>query len=423
MVLSMIAIVIFKPSAKLGCFNLPLYWIPPFLGVCALLICSAVDCSDIIAGLTANSAVNPLKILTLFLCMTGLSVFLDELGFFQFLAVKGAKNAGSQKLIFFRLYALISLLTIFTSNDIIILTFTPFICFFCKKTNINPIPYLIMEFVAANTWSMLLIVGNPTNIYLATACGITFLDYAATMWLPTIFGGAVSLAVMYLLFRKELCREITAYSEPAVIKNKTLVIFGLVCLGACTICLAISSYVPIVEMWLIALVFMAALLIMTTIYCIVKHGNYLIIARTVKRMPFSLIPFVLSMFAFSVILKVNGVTAKLAELLGTSLAAWKYGTLSLISSNLINNIPMSVFFAEVIGNLSGESFSVAAFAAIIGSNIGAFLTPVGALAGIMWNNVLRYNKVHFTPLSFIKYGTVIAIPTMAAAISALTLLF
>lgn len=348
--------------------------------------------------------------------------FLDELGFFQFLAVKGVKNGGSQKYIFFRLYALISLLTIFTSNDIIILTFTPFICCFCKKTNINPIPYLIMEFVSANTWSMLLIVGNPTNIYLATACNITFLNYAAVMWLPSLFAGVASLGIMYLIFQKELRKPITAYNEPAVIKNKPLVLLGLICLGACTICLAISSYVPLVEMWLIALIFIAALLIMATLYCIKVHGNYYIIARTIKRMPFSLIPFVLSMFAFSVILKVNGVTAELAKLLGTSCTAWKYGALSLLLSNLINNIPMSVFFADVIGNLSGENFTIAAFASIIGSNIGAFLTPVGALAGIMWNNVLRCNKVHFAPLSFIKYGVVVAIPTMAAAIFGLSLL-
>ena len=38
-----------------------------------------------------------------------------------------------------------------------------------KNASINPIPYLAAEFVAANTWSMALIIGNPTNIYLVTA--------------------------------------------------------------------------------------------------------------------------------------------------------------------------------------------------------------------------------------------------------------
>ena len=37
------------------------------------------------------------------------------------------------------MYFLIALLTIFTSNDIIILTITPFICFFCKNDKINPL--------------------------------------------------------------------------------------------------------------------------------------------------------------------------------------------------------------------------------------------------------------------------------------------
>lgn len=59
---------------------------------------------------------------------------------------------------------MVAILTIFTSNDIVILTFTPFICYFSKNAKINPIPYLVAEF-AATTYSMMLIIGNPTNIY------------------------------------------------------------------------------------------------------------------------------------------------------------------------------------------------------------------------------------------------------------------
>ena len=102
--------------------------------------------------------------------MTVLSVFLDEVGFFGYIAAFALKKAGrSRKRLFFYLYITVSVLTVFTSNDIIILTFTPFICYFAKSAKIDPVPYLFAEFIAANTWSMALIIGNPTNIYISSA--------------------------------------------------------------------------------------------------------------------------------------------------------------------------------------------------------------------------------------------------------------
>ena len=70
-----------------------------------------------------------------------------------------------------------------------ILTLTPFICFFCKNTRIDPVPFLVSEFAAANTWSMMLIISNPTNIYLGTSAGIGFAEYSKIMALPTLCAG------------------------------------------------------------------------------------------------------------------------------------------------------------------------------------------------------------------------------------------
>jgi len=65
---------------------------------------------------------------------------------------------------------------------------------------------------------------------------------------------------------------------------------------------------------------------------------------------------------------------------------------------------------------------LAVYSAIIGSNIGAFLTPVGALAGIMWLNILKEKEVKFTFRDFVKYGVVLALPVLAAAVGGLYLM-
>ena len=53
-------------------------------------------------------------------------------------------------------------------------TITGFLIVFCKNAKISPLPYLVSEFCAANTWSMMFVIGNPTNIYIASSFNIDF---------------------------------------------------------------------------------------------------------------------------------------------------------------------------------------------------------------------------------------------------------
>lgn len=185
--------------------RIPLYPLVVMTGAFFMLAFGVLPFDEAIRTFTSSGAVNPLKIITLFFSMSALSIYLDEAGFFDFLAVKILRYANKKQIhLFLILYVLVSFLTVFTSNDIVILTFTPFICCFCKNAGISPIPYLIEEFVAANTFSMLLVIGNPTNIYLSLASGIGFAEYFMSMCLPTLAGGTVALAVMLLIFAKQL---------------------------------------------------------------------------------------------------------------------------------------------------------------------------------------------------------------------------
>ena len=205
--IAMICAVLFFPKIKLGGLRIGSYWVITLAGAAALLLTGSVDISTVGGALFANTAINPLKILVLFISMTVLSIFLDELGFFRYLASATLRRAGKSQLkLFILLYVTVSVLTVFTSNDIIILSFTPFICYFAKNARISPMPYLAAEFVAANTWSMALIIGNPTNIYLVTAAGGDFVSHLQVMLLPTVASGAVACALLFLIFKNKLGR-------------------------------------------------------------------------------------------------------------------------------------------------------------------------------------------------------------------------
>ena len=123
--------ILFFPKIRIGKISISTFWIISLVGASILLIFQLVPIKEVFTQLTSNTSINPIKIIILFFSMTVLSIYLDEVGFFRFLANLAAKKANNnQYLLFTIFYALTAALTIFTSNDIVVLTFTPFICFY-----------------------------------------------------------------------------------------------------------------------------------------------------------------------------------------------------------------------------------------------------------------------------------------------------
>ena len=418
----MIAAMLIVPKIKLRNVTVSTYWLAPVIGALSAVAFGLIDIHEIADGLTSHAAINPLKILILFLSMTVISIFLDETGFFRYLANEVLKRTGNSQLrLFTAFYVTISIVTIFTSNDVVILTFTPFICYFAKNAKVDPIPYLVSGFVAANTCSMLLIIGNPTNIYLGTMAGIDFMSYVKVMALPTLLAGITAYIVMLAIFRKRLKLPMTGSPENFSVQRRPLLLSVLVLLLAGTALLAVSSYIR-VEMWFIAFAAVVALIAIVIIFTITDRRAPAELGRTVKRVPWELVPFVISMFIIVLALGKYGVTMQLASLFGNDNTVFVYGSASVLFSNLVNNIPMSVLFSNVLTYVPSDIVSGGVYASIIGSNIGAFVTPVGALAGIMWLSILRTYNIEFGFARFIKYGLIIALPVLLASLIGLHLI-
>ena len=76
---------------------------------------------------------------------------------------------------------------------------------------------------------------------------------------------------------------------------------------------------------------------------------------------------------------------------------------------------MSILFSNMCTNKAMVD------ASSMGSNIGAFLTPTGALAGIMFTNLVNEHDTKYSFLDFIKYGALISLPIISVSLLMLTL--
>ncbi len=415
------------------------YFLGALLGLTLIIIFGILDTTQILKGLEGSGGLNPFGVLLLFLSMVFMSIFLDVTGFFEYCARLALHYAGNDgRRLYLSVYIVVSLLTIFTSNDVIILTFTPFIYYFAKNAGIDPKPYLIAEFFAANTWSMMLYIGNPTNILLASAFDLKFGEYFRWMILPTLAAGFSNMALLYLVFRSKIRQPIT-YKETKkpsdAIKEKTTAALGIIILGGCIVTLAVAPYFNI-SMWTVAVLFGVALLVIlltrdTTLFFLKKHHpkKQYTFLPTIKRMPFTIIPFILALFITVEALRIYGITENIGIFFrnicdeSNTLYVFVYGVSSTFSANVLNNIPMTVAYVPIAAVAPYAHVLPAVLATTIGSNLGANITPIGALAGIMWMSILRGKNVKITFKEFVKYGLLITPITLVACLAVLALEF
>lgn len=126
------------------------------------------------------------------------------------------------------------------------------------------------------------------------------------------------------------------------------------------------------------------------------------IINTVKKAPWSFIPLILGMYILVDSIKQQDVHLNLLELLSKSNTTFSYGISSFLLSNVMNNLPMSMFYALVIENANPAITLKATYATIIGANLGVLLTPFGALAGLMWYDLVKKQDIEMSLNIYIK---------------------
>eukprot|EP01126_Amoeba_proteus_P052431 TRINITY_DN6331_c0_g1_i10.p1 TRINITY_DN6331_c0_g1~~TRINITY_DN6331_c0_g1_i10.p1 ORF type:complete len:185 (-),score=41.45 TRINITY_DN6331_c0_g1_i10:204-758(-) len=121
-------------------------------------------------------------------------------------------------------------------------------------------------------------------------------------------------------------------------------------------------------------------------------------------------------------LKVTGWTGEIASAIAKGISEGKTSSLSsmfkatfligitsTLSCSILNNQPMTILYTqilrdpEILGASDLTTFG-ALFSLVIGSNLGANLTLVGALAGLMWERLLREKGITINFLGFMKHG-------------------
>lgn len=351
-----------------------------------------------------------------------LSMVLDEIGFFEWAALKMARlSGGNGHLMFVYILILGALVSALFANDGAALILTPIVLAKMKHLKMNPVAvfaFLMAGGFIGDSASNPLVISNLTNIVTAGYFGIGFWEYAKTMALPNLLSIIASIVVLWLFFRKDIPNriDITQLSTPeSAIKNMLMfrLSWWFLALLMAGYFIGDAYHLPISVFALGgALVFLA----IATYYKATKP------LLTIKAAPWQVVWFSIGLYVVVYGLKNGGLTTYLAGLItelqsmGNIYAVIGTGFLSAILSSVMNNMPtvmvMDIAIAEA-GN------SALAYANILGCNLGPKMTPIGSLATLLWLHVLAQKGVKIGWGEYMKVGLVITPPVLFVALMGL----
>ena len=89
------------------------------------------------------------------------------------------------------------LLSALLANDIVCLAVTPLLIDGCARRGLDPVPFLLALACSANVGSAATLIGNPQNMLIGQALGLSFTGYLIEAAAPVLFG----LAAVWLIVR------------------------------------------------------------------------------------------------------------------------------------------------------------------------------------------------------------------------------
>ncbi|KAF8344918.1 hypothetical protein F5887DRAFT_235583 [Amanita rubescens] len=175
----------------------------PIIMIAILWPSGSLDTSTIRHGIVGTDGIKPYRILILFFLLSYMAITLDLTGIFMAAAYwVGNVSGRSGVKLFIYFYLLTTALSCFFGNYPMIFPGTlSFLVYYTNFTDIDSLPWLIAEFAASNTASMVFFVGNPTNVVVCEGFGIENKTLTAWTFFPFAACSVTYLGTLYAQYR------------------------------------------------------------------------------------------------------------------------------------------------------------------------------------------------------------------------------
>ena len=344
-----------------------------------------------------------------------MSMVLDEIGFFEWCAIKMAKlSHGNGHLMFVYALLLGSFVSAFFANDGAALILTPILLAKMRLLRLDPktiIAFLLAGGFISDSASLPFVFSNLTNIVTANYFSIGFVEYLSVMLMPFIISVVVSITVLWLLLRKDIPKtiDVNLLKNPDdVLKSRALFYISWIFLALLLMAYFIGDayHLPI------SIFALGGAILFLTLASYMKAAKVL---PTIKNAPWQVVWFSIGLYIVVYGLKNAGLTDYLASILkdlstqGDMVAIIATGFISAILSAIMNNMPTIMIMDIALSDIPNRAL---AYANIIGCNLGPKMTPFGSLATLLWLHILSQKGVKIGFWEYSKFGLLVTPPIL-----------
>lgn len=319
------------------------------------------------------------------------------------------KTKGHPKTILCCLALFTAVASAFLDNVTTVILIMPVTFVIAKELDINPIPFLITEILASNIGGTATLIGDPPNIIIGSAAGLSFMDFIKELTGIVAVILVVVIAVMTFWFRKYLHATPERMAQVANMDNsKTITDKGLMIRSLIVLLLVIMGFVT------------HDITHIQTCVCAMAGASFLLLFEKptdiLTDVEWSTIFFFIGLFVIiGGFEKAGGI-----ELMAKWLIDVTHGSQSLASmvilwgsgilSGIIDNIPYTATMTPMIGEIAATKG--AAFAApmwwclSLGACLGGNMTIIGAAANVIVSETSASKGHVIEFMKFLKYGIV-----------------
>ena len=344
-----------------------------------------------------------------------LSLVLDEIGFFEWCALKMAKFSNGDGVKMF-VYSILlgSLVSALFANDGAALILTPILLAKMRILKLNAktiLAFLLAGGFISDSASLPFVFSNLTNIVTANYFDIGFGEYLLNMYLPFIVSVIVTIVVLLLVLRKDIPKKVDIdllKDADTVLKNKTLFYFSWVFLALLLVGYFVGDAYDI-PISVFALGGALLFLLISTLSKTVEP------VQIIKNAPWQVVWFSLGLYIVVYGLKNAGLTDNLTTILeslntqGNFIAVMGTGFISAILSAFMNNMPTIMVMDIALKDIGNDAMI---YANIIGCNLGPKMTPFGSLATLLWLHTLSQKGVKIGFWQYSKFGLIVTPPIL-----------
>ncbi|GGR92673.1 membrane protein [Streptomyces humidus] len=347
---------------------------------------------------------------------------LKKTGMFEYLAIWSVKKARAKP---FRVMAMLVVITAVASalldNVTTVLLIAPVTLLVCERLALPAVPFLIAEVMASNIGGTATLVGDPPNIIIASRAGLTFNDFLVHL-APIVVVLVIALLVLCrVMFRKSFvydgdrAAEIMALEEREAIKDRTLLIQGLVVLALVVVGFVLHPVLHY-EPSVVALLGAGLLIALST----AETGEVL------QEVEWPTLAFFAGLFIMIGGLIETGVIGEISKALADVIGDNELGgsmtmlSASAVLSGIVDNIPyvatMAPITSDLVQNMGGGSDHVMWWALALGADLGGNATAIGASANVVVLGIAERNRQPISFWQFTKYGLVVTGVTVSLAL-------